>query len=184
MQSILRFDRNLYEMIIVNLNSENLLFFAGYYVEHKHYIIPFLVFLLLYTIVSPKRSLAFAVTLLLYAAFSETIVDSLKHLFERLRPGVQMGLYYSENALAFPSAHTFNTTALAVFMHSWFRKGALWLYLFAFFMGFFRIVTNNHFPLDVLGGFIFGYITGRLLIAAFNIFIPYRYDYYFFRRFS
>ena len=60
-------------------------------------------------------------------------------------------------SLSFPSNHASNAAAFAVFWLLWKgpRAGALALGCM-FFVGLSRVYLGNHYPSDVLGGFVFG----------------------------
>ena len=87
--------------------------------------------------------------------------DILKLIFKLERPFVlfsQVHPLVSESGFAFPSLHSTLITALsfAVFFKNK-RFGYICLFI-ALLIGLSRIVVGVHFPVDVVGGFILGFI--------------------------
>ncbi len=121
-----------------------------------------------------KRTRRCGTALLLGIAVGALITNCcLKILIARARPYAdENSLYYNlwllvgqnvESDKSFPSGHT--TAAMAASTAVFFscRKRYSWTaFLFAILMGIARIYLVVHFPSDVLGGFIVGFIGGSL----------------------
>jgi undecaprenyl-diphosphatase len=101
------------------------------------------------------------------------ICDVLKPLIGRQRPpwtldGVRV-LVGVTRACSFPSAHAgnhFTFFSILFFRH---RKLA-WYYLpLALFISYSRIYVGVHYPLDIIGGAVFGVGSGFLIVWSFNL---------------
>jgi undecaprenyl-diphosphatase len=69
----------------------------------------------------------------------------------------------SESGYAFPSGHATFFMALAVSIF-FFHKKAGYIFMFcALLIGLARIMAGVHFPVDILGGFILGYLVAYFL---------------------
>ena len=65
---------------------------------------------------------------------------------------------------SFPSTHAINNACIAVLLSLLFPFMRVPLCIMAFLIGYSRIYVGVHYPIDVLGGFIFGSLAG---ISAF-----------------
>ena len=106
----------------------------------------------------------------------------LKPLFERVRPCYDSetmifvrGIAGCGGRLSFPSSHASNHFGLASF---WFFSirlltGQKWrlLWLWALLISFAQVYVGVHFPLDVAGGSIFGFIIGLVLSNLFRYWV-------------
>lgn len=71
---------------------------------------------------------------------------------------------------SFPSGHAANNMAVATVLLLFFGwRGSLYL-PFALLIGYARLYTGAHWPLDVLGGFLLGLIGGILAVSLLEIF--------------
>lgn len=97
--------------------------------------------------------------------FARGITEILKYLIHTDRPFLkltQVQSLFPETGHSFPSGHTtfFFGLAFAVFfVHK--KVGYIFLF-FALVIGLARIVAGVHFPIDILGGFVVGFITAYL----------------------
>lgn len=102
-----------------------------------------------------------AVFALLGLGSAVTVAFAMKLLFNRARPALWPRLVV-ENGASFPSGHSTVAAALATFVAllAW-RSRWRWpvlivAVLYAFFMGYGRIVLGVHYPTDVLAGWLTG----------------------------
>jgi undecaprenyl-diphosphatase len=99
----------------------------------------------------------------------------IKPFFHRLRPChphyfVLGGHFLSgmKDTLSFPSSHAMNMFGQAMLFTLFFRRFWYWYFGFAALIGFSRIYVGVHYPLDVLGGAIFGIAIGFLVFLLYT----------------
>lgn len=119
-----------------------------------------------------------SVYLLIVAATSQMITDSLKWLMESPRPPaayVQDGI--QRDGYGFPSGHTLTTFMIVGFLISiaaaqltgWIRWCSISLGVaFILLMGLARIVIGAHWLSDVLGGYLWGGLGLALMLAIYS----------------
>lgn len=99
-------------------------------------------------------------------AMAGIAVQILKHLIGRPRPrfthqhAFDYGPSWQTGLDAFPSGHAAASLAVAAVLARYFPKGAWVWYGAAFFVGVSRVVRGSHFPTDVLGGALLGFLIG------------------------
>lgn len=89
----------------------------------------------------------------------------LKFLFHNPRPFLALTDVYSlfpETGFSFPSGHATFFSALAVSLFFIHKKAGYIFMFFAFIIGLARVIAGVHFPIDILGGFIFGTLVSLL----------------------
>ncbi len=93
-------------------------------------------------------------------------VQTLKHLIGRPRPRFahqeawEYGPSWQVGLDAFPSGHAAASFAVAAVLARYFPKSAGLWFGAAFFVGAARVVRGSHFPTDVLGGAVLGFLIG------------------------
>ena len=102
--------------------------------------------------------------------------DSISHqlikpFFQRARPqGLPDAVLrtFAHAGYSFPSNHAANNMAIAVIFGLLIPPLRWILFIFAIVIGFSRIYVGVHYPLDVLGGFVLGYICAMSVYLAFR----------------
>ena len=66
---------------------------------------------------------------------------------------------------SFPSGHTATAFALAMGLSFLYHKGKPLFFLFAFLVGLQRIISQNHFPSDVMAGALVGVVSAQAVLS-------------------
>lgn len=69
---------------------------------------------------------------------------------------------FSKTGFAFPSGHATFFMALAFSIFFSHKKAGYYFIFFAFIIGISRIIAGVHFPVDILGGFVLGFLIAFL----------------------
>jgi len=123
-----------------------------------------------------------------FAITDYTSASILKPALSRIRPcydpelqDIIRGLVGCGGQFSFPSSHASNHFGLAAF---WFYsiyliKGSkwYWLWIWAFAIGYAQVYVGKHYPIDIIGGGMFGYVVGTLCAIVFErwLFRPQRF---------
>lgn len=109
----------------------------------------------------------------------QTASGFLKNFVQRLRPSHEpslAGLIHLSKAgpgglYGFVSSHAANVFGLATFLYfvldKQFKPLKYWLFTWAFLVSYSRIYNGVHYPGDVVGGAIIGFLFGYLMAKAF-----------------
>lgn len=172
--TLAQLDRSLFTVInnLTFLEPLNpiLIFIAEYY--------PFLMIaaLLFFSAMTLKANKRFVLRQLVQIIFAIQVAQLVKTLianfFFKPRPFVYNAVnvileQFPENS-AFPSGHTYTAFAVATIAYIQHKKFGILLYFFAFIGSFLRIYGGVHYPLDILGGIVFGVISALLTHVAFE----------------
>jgi len=105
-----------------------------------------------------------ALTVAISDPFSSQI---LKKIFTRPRPChpeffVEGGCFLLGmwKSFSFPSSHSMNMFAVAMLYACFYPKYGIYFFAFASMIGYTRVYNGVHYPSDVLGGALFGCLTG------------------------
>src|SRR6478609_1414803 len=141
--------------------------------------IPF--FLLLFYLIYKKIGIKQTGYLLLFIAFLLLATDQITNLFkytvQRVRPcnnpeiNTIIRVVQVRTSFSFFSGHAANTMAVATFLFLIFKKQFkyLWLlFLWPLIFAYSRIYLGLHYPLDILSGYLCGFITGYLMYKAYQ----------------
>ena len=93
------------------------------------------------------------------SALAWFVSEIFKILFHIPRPFLvlpDIHTLFTETGYSFPSGHATFFSALAVSLFFLHKKAGYVFMFFALLIGLARIIAGVHFPIDILGGFIFG----------------------------
>lgn len=126
-----------------------------------------------------KIAIPLVVGSVLLAGAITTVIKILAH---RPRPfvdpaAISDGITFSQavfqNSLqSFPSGHTATAFALAIALSLLYQRGKTVFLLFATFVGVQRIISQNHFPSDVIAGALVGVICAKTMM----VFVEHRFE--------
>ncbi len=151
------------------------------FVRNQYLWAPVYLFLLLFAVLNFRRqALGWILVFLITFALTDLIsTQVLKAFIQRPRPcwdsisstQVRM-LIPCSHAYSFVSSHAANHFGIAAFLWATFRHlqlKFLWLVLiWAGLVAYAQVYVGAHFPFDVLGGALLGWLTGRLTGSQFN----------------
>lgn len=115
---------------------------------------------------NPKNGVRDLVVVLVTAVAAWFIAHFFKDVFHTPRPFDALPRAYplvSESGYAFPSGHATFFMALASSLWFYHKRLAVFVGLSAMLIGLARISAGVHWPIDILGGLIFGYAIGTTL---------------------
>lgn len=95
----------------------------------------------------------------------------LKNIFHTLRPFDALSWVRPlvlESGYAFPSGHATFFMALASSLWFYHKRLAIFFGLSALLIGLMRISAGIHWPVDILGGLVFGYVIGTCAYYIFH----------------
>ena len=121
--------------------------------------------------------------ILIAFALSDFLSNQTKYIVERLRPGwdpltihLARVLEANRNSFSFVSSHATNVFGFATITSLIFKKKwySIFIFSWALLVCYSRIYVGRHFPGDILGGallgFIFGYLLYRLICYSYKRF--------------
>jgi undecaprenyl-diphosphatase len=177
LDTLLTWDKTLFLCINHGLAHPVLDVFFTAITNGRHWILPGIAGALVYLWFGKKHAL----TVLLLSAVTVAITDPIaaqiiKPFVHRLRPcnpsdlveGGRFLLGY-KTSFSFPSNHAMNMFGQAMLLTFFYPRYGGWFFLFAAMIGFSRIYVGVHYPLDVLGGAVFGTISGALVFGAYKL---------------
>jgi len=160
---LLELDKRFYEFVTLHLDPPWLSNLCEKIGDLNNYAIPLAAFFGLYYWLNSPRFLRFVLFLAAALLLSEAVAYLLKQLIARPRPAVEWLIYTDPRAYSFPSAHAVNSAVFGVIVGRWFSI-ALWkTAAIPLVIGFSRVFSNYHYPLDVVGGWILGYSIAILI---------------------
>lgn len=111
----------------------------------------------------------FLVSLSVFLAWVSSIF--LKIIFHTSRPFIEFPNivpFFRPTDYSFPSGHSafFMAVSVAIFLYH--KKMGYIFMIFAFLIGISRVIAGVHYPVDIVGGYVFGSIISYLLIKIFK----------------
>jgi undecaprenyl-diphosphatase len=117
-----------------------------------------------------KGKIAAVGVIILILFTDQTSAKLIKELFERLRPCNALTDVITPlgctGSFSFPSNHALNNFAAAAFYYRLFPKLKWILFITASLIALSRVYMGLHYPSDILGGAILGFIFGYLFAEA------------------
>lgn len=116
------------------------------------------------------RLLSCSILLILSVAVADQLSHRLlKETIQRPRPYEALAdvrQLVGSGGGSFPSNHAMNSAIIAVILSTFFprMRGIAWAY--AAIIGFSRVYCGVHYPSDVLGGYLIGFLWARLLLTV------------------
>ena len=129
-----------------------------------------IILLALYSIKKNHKSLFFLSVLSGFIS-RYLVVEIVRSFFHKTRPFVENNvnlLFYHEPTFSFPSGHTSFFFAFSTIIFLYNKKIGILFYMASFLIGFSRIASGVHWPLDILGGIIIGIVVGFILFYLFK----------------
>jgi undecaprenyl-diphosphatase len=182
-EALIQLDRTLF--LFFNSTLANPVFdvIFPFITKGRNWIIPGIIMAIVYCFLGKKKAFIVLGLAIVTIAVSDPVsVRILKPLFGRLRPchpshfvdGAHLFLeggrflFGYKTSLSFPSAHATNMFAQAMLLTLFYPKQAVWFFIFAFLIGYSRIHVGVHYPLDIVGGAIFGMGIGASVYLLYN----------------
>lgn len=128
-----------------------------------------LLLFVIYKKIGTKQFLYVVLFITLILIFTDQITNLFKNGFQRLRPcnspdiNTIIRVVKTSGSYSFFSGHAANSMAVATFiyllMKSYFKYFFL-LFLWPFVFAYSRIYLGLHYPIDILCGYLFGFLSG------------------------
>ncbi len=136
--------------------------------------LPFFLMLLfvVYKKLGSKQTLYLLLFVALLITFTDQTTNAFKNAFQRLRPcnnpdiNTFIRVVQSRSSYSFFSGHAANSMAVASFLYFVFKsriKYLGFLFLWPLVFAYSRIYLGLHYPLDILTGYLFGFVFGYLI---------------------
>jgi len=187
MDFLLDLDQSLF-IFLNSLGSVNFdsfwLFISESSVIEAIYLALVIEFLWFFKIKDLKSILIFLLSLILMIVFTDQSSNFFKEFFERLRPChnpelieiIRIVKNGCGGLYGFFSAHAANTFAFATFMYfltpneQKYKRTSFFLFIWAAIISYSRIYIGVHFPLDILLGAVYGFLSGYFFHKPFLYF--------------
>lgn len=153
-----------------NLWSDKIMIFCADYLIFA--VFGFLIIIRIFS--HPKYKMAFAISLASMVAVG-LIVEIIHHFFFFPRPfavfPIAPLIYHSPIDSTFPSLHTALMSVVAFSYFYYHSRLATVLIILTLVVGFARVFVGVHYPLDILGGFVLGFVVSFSAIKILRRFL-------------
>jgi undecaprenyl-diphosphatase len=169
---IIEYDHKLF-LWLNNLGNET---FDGFWMLMTNKVVNFLIYIIALIYLFKKINVKSLISIILFLCFliliSDQTANLFKNFFERLRPchDDQISSYVrlvKQNCgglYSFFSAHASNSFALATFFFFVYNKiiqrKIILFFILALLVSYSRVYIGVHYPLDIISGSFFGFISG------------------------
>jgi len=167
---IIRLDKEIFLFLNLKLQNRVFDFLMPFITEFKNWRVLFILVILAMLIFGRKKERIAAVLVLIVLAIADSSVNLLlKNWFGRVRP---CNVFPQVHLLAgcshsgsFPSSHAANIFATGSILTFFYRRvWLIWLAI-AVTVSFSRIYVGVHYPLDVLGGAVYGILLAAVILT-------------------
>jgi undecaprenyl-diphosphatase len=164
-------DKNLFIYFNTWFSSPFLDIFFRTITEPRNWTVPLAIAVILFLVKEKKNAIPVIILAIITVAATDLIsVRIVKPFVARLRPChpdmIIEGCHYllgKKRSFSFPSSHATNMFGLATLFSLFYPKRIVYFVTFAGLIGFSRIYCGVHYPGDVLGGFVLGFIIAWLV---------------------
>lgn len=132
------------------------------------YLVIFLI--MLWSLIKNGKKFKFLLLFSLTGIMSWFFAHMVKLIFHIQRPFVAHSLtpLFYEKGFSFPSEHVAVITAFSFVVYSLNKKLGIALLIFSLLTGISRMIIGVHYPIDIIGGAVVGYIVAHIIIKIFK----------------
>ncbi|PWA06514.1 phosphatase PAP2 family protein [Flavobacterium psychrotolerans] len=176
-EKILSLDRKLF-VYLNGLGSES---FDGLWLmitKQTSWIPLFIVILyIIFKKIGAKQTLILLLFVALLVTFTDQVANLFKNGFQRLRPCSEPDLknsiriVKSSATFSFVSGHATNSMGITTLLYLIFKnhfKYFGFLFLWPLIFAYSRIYLGLHYPLDIIGGYILGWVSGFMMFKIYQ----------------
>lgn len=167
LKNIEKFNTNLFFIIFNNFNKNIFISRSFSIISKFSYYFFLIIYILGFVYIIFKNYSITFISKYLYIPFLTLILNKiLRKIFKIKRPfqkfNIGINSYHKIN-YGFPSNHSLSAISIS-FCINYINSAFIFIFIIAFFTGISRIVIGVHYPLDVLAGFLVGFIMWKILI--------------------